>query len=163
MACHGRTTGGGEQAITSFELEVDPDETIEDVLEEASDDADENTSDEEFTNLLVLENKRRINEGYGEPRRMEYSEDYALTVLCEILEDSINVQAMFGPEVIAGTEMNMILGQFTDILRMLLSGSSMTVEDLQQIGPQGLEQVSERKRLREAVEDTPTIHEMIEQ
>ncbi|KAL4950580.1 hypothetical protein BDW69DRAFT_187210 [Aspergillus filifer] len=134
MAYHGKTTKEGEQTIRSFEFEVDPDQTVKNALEEASDDAAEGVIKEEFQNLLVLEDKRRIDEGYGEPRRMEYSEEFPLTVLCEVLDDAINIQAMFDPEVIAGTEMKMVLRQFTDIFQMIISGSAAT----------------------------PTIHEMIE-
>ncbi|KAL4972975.1 hypothetical protein BDW66DRAFT_154247 [Aspergillus desertorum] len=122
----------------------------------------EHVMSSQFRNLLAIWNGDKILE--LQPDLAPYVGDYALSVHCEVKSGGVRVRARFDAVVIPETEVQMLLMQLTDIVRMIYSLlPAAPVKDLQQIGPEGLKMVSKWNLQVQADEGNVCIHDMIEQ
>ncbi|KAL3430003.1 hypothetical protein BDV09DRAFT_200065 [Aspergillus tetrazonus] len=116
----------------------------------------------QFRNLLVIWNADGISE--LQPDLAPYIQDYPLSVHCEVKSGRVQARARFDAVVIPETEVQMLLMQLTDIVRMIYSAlPAALVKDLQQIGPEGPKMVSKWNLHEQADEGNVCIYEMIEQ
>ncbi|KAL4930458.1 putative nonribosomal peptide synthase [Aspergillus undulatus] len=145
LAFRGRTTDKGDQAVLPFRLLVRPQQTVKEALVAAA---------ARYRQLKTWEHLglRRL------------TSDYALTVVCRIEGNDISITALFDSVVLPADQMDMIIQHFSDTLQMILGGTMATLKDLQQIGPRGLQQVSQWNVLDGDKEKSPDpmIHDLIE-
>ncbi|KAF7597139.1 hypothetical protein BBP40_009477 [Aspergillus hancockii] len=179
MAYDGRTTDDGEQAIMPFRLRLRAEDSVQEALAAAaavtlqmrqwehmglrrfSTMSPQNVVLCQFRNLFVIDHKDPT-EDCVERSCTSYSKGYALTVLCEIVDQVIHVHAMFDPLVLPPGQLRLILHQFGDILKTCLRGPPGRVKDLQQIGPDGLNYIYEWNRGGERDEGIVCVHQLIE-
>ncbi|KAJ5714400.1 nonribosomal peptide synthetase [Penicillium malachiteum] len=87
---------------------------------------------------------------------------YALTLLCELSPNAVNVQAMYDPRVIQPLEVQRILHQFTHVMNQICQMPEVSIQDVSGVSPEDLRQLEQWNGIpQEPVHQC--VHEMIKE
>lgn len=102
----------------------------------------------QFQNLIVIQSSPQYNYEYFHEITQYQGLDnhatfgtYALTLVCDLREGGVRIQAVYDDQVIPATQMQRILNQFGTIVTRLAEQPEMTIGGLDVMSPEDIEQL----------------------
>ncbi|KAI1951020.1 hypothetical protein LOZ57_001569 [Ophidiomyces ophidiicola] len=181
LAYHGRRTDTNQQAIMPFRLQFQREATLAQLLAAAKTRCQELARFEhmghekfsvlnpdtvaigKFRNLLVLKDRDSADQTNLTSFPPTYSQRYPLSISCVFDSHSLDIHACADPAVISSDFLQIMLLQFTDVLRTAFQNPQSHIRDLLSLGTEGREMLIEwDKSFRHSDETEIPIHEAIE-